>query len=78
MWTAAAPGKVALVVDEWPDRAPQTRPEREHDEFGNLVVLEVAPEEFVFLFGLRQGSILVAEGDEVVRGQELARVGADT
>jgi hypothetical protein len=72
---APAPGRVVRVVDTFSDRVPGTQPGRERDELGNLIVIEVAPEEFFFLGGLEQGSLQVAEGATVERGQHLARVG---
>jgi hypothetical protein len=45
------------------------------DPCGNHVVLEVAPNQFLFLCHLQPGSITVKEGDRVTEGQVLARVG---
>ncbi len=42
---------------------------------GNHVVLDIGPGEFLYLCHLKPGSIRVKEGDAVVRGQEIARVG---
>jgi peptidase M23-like protein len=72
---APAAGRVVSAQGNLPDRAPGTREKPPEEEFGNYLVLEVAPEEFVFLCNLRQGSLLVKGGDAVASGQELARVG---
>lgn len=68
---APASGTVVRVVDDLPDEdAP-----REHD-LGNHVVLEVAPQEFLFVCGLEQGSCAVRVGESIAAGAPLARVGA--
>ncbi|WP_367717283.1 M23 family metallopeptidase [Nitratireductor sp. GISD-1A_MAKvit] len=70
---APADGKVVSVVDGLPDKeigeADISRPA------GNHVVLELAEGEFAFLAHLRRGSISVAVGDEVTRGDEVGRCG---
>jgi hypothetical protein len=43
---------------------------------GNVVVIEVAPDEHVFLAHLQQGSITVAAGERVEIGTPVARAGA--
>jgi hypothetical protein len=45
------------------------------DAGGNQVVLEVAPDEFLFLCHMQPGSITVKKGDRVTAGQVLGRVG---
>jgi murein DD-endopeptidase MepM/ murein hydrolase activator NlpD len=45
------------------------------DAGGNQVVLEVAPDEFLFLCHLQPGSITVKKGDRVTTGQVLGLVG---
>ena len=72
---APASGRVAVLRDAFPDRLPGEIRDPDCDEFGNLIVLEVAEAEFAFLCNLKQGSILVGLGEEVEQGQELARVG---
>ena len=72
---APAGGRVAMLRDTLPDRLPGTPHDRSCDEFGNMIVLEVAGAEFVFLCNLKQGSIVARLGEEVEPGQELARVG---
>jgi hypothetical protein len=78
---APAPGRIVLAVDAYTDRVPGAAPERERDGhmkrdgLGNLIVIEVAPEEYFFLGGLEEGSQRVAVGETVERGQPLARVG---
>ncbi|MCE9527133.1 MAG: M23 family metallopeptidase [Planctomycetales bacterium] len=42
---------------------------------GNQIVLEVAPQQFLFLCHLQPGSIAVQPGDQVAQGQMLAKVG---
>jgi hypothetical protein len=42
---------------------------------GNQVVLEVAPNQFLFLCHLQPGSITVKKGDRVTKGQVVGRVG---
>jgi hypothetical protein len=73
--TAPAAGVVAHVSD----RAPEMRP-GEYDSrveaFGNYIVLEVAPGEFVFLCHLKQGSIRVHEGERVNVGDPIGHVGS--
>ena len=71
---APAAGEVVQVRDGLPDTAPGELP-RDVPGFGNLVVLKVREAEYVFLPHLRAGSILVAEGEAVAAGQELAAVG---
>ncbi|MCA8978607.1 MAG: M23 family metallopeptidase [Planctomycetes bacterium] len=69
-----ASGMVVKVVDGQPDRVPGTRGSAD-EPFGNYVVIEVAPGEYVFLCHLLSGSIQVALTDDVVAGQPLAKVG---
>jgi len=75
---APASGRVAMLLDTHPDQLPGTTRDPACDEFGNMIVLEVAEDEFVFLCNLKQGSILVGVGEEVELGQELARVGSSS
>ena len=72
---APASGRVAMLRDPFPDQVPGAARDPDCDELGNLIVLQVAEAEFVFLCNLMQGSILVGVGEEVELGQELARVG---
>jgi murein DD-endopeptidase MepM/ murein hydrolase activator NlpD len=70
---APADGRVALVRDGVPDAAPgEPEPSRLS---GNLVALEVASNQYMFLVHLKAGSIRVRPGDQVRRGDVLARVG---
>ncbi len=71
---APASGVVALVHDGEPD-APFGGIPRGAEPFGNHVVLEVLPEEFLFLIGLEQGSIEVRAGERVQAGARIGRVG---
>lgn len=43
--------------------------------FGNHVVIEAGPKEFIYLAHFRKGSITVKEGDKVVAGKELGKCG---
>ena len=65
---------VVRAVDGVPDGAIGARSAA--DPFGNHLVLEVAPAEFLFLTQLRAGSIAVAAGARVAAGQQLAEVGS--
>ena len=67
---APCDGTVARVVDEYPDDG-RSAP----DDLGNHLVLEIAPDEYLFLAGLQRGSFAVAPGQPVSRGAPLARVG---
>jgi hypothetical protein len=72
---APAAGAIVHVSDRAPDTPPGEYDSRV-EAFGNYVVLEVAPSEFVFLCHLRQGSISVREGERVEAGAVLGRVGS--
>jgi len=70
---APADGVVVKVVDGVPDAAPDAaEPSRRG---GNIVVLEVAQNQYLFLVHLKSGSLRVAPGDRVRRGDVLAHVG---
>ncbi|HEX6987697.1 MAG TPA: M23 family metallopeptidase, partial [Planctomycetaceae bacterium] len=71
---APAAGKVVKVLDGDPDM-PIGELGGGSDPGGNQVVIEVAPDEFLYLCHLKPGSIRVKEGDVVAAGQEVARVG---
>lgn len=43
--------------------------------FGNHVVIEASPNEFVYLAHFKQGSLLVKEGERVTAGQKLGHCG---
>jgi hypothetical protein len=45
------------------------------DACGNQVVLEVAPDQFLFICHLQPSSILVNKGDHVMTGHVLGRIG---
>ena len=72
---APADGSVVRAHDDEPDLPPEQWT-FEGEELGNYLVLEVAPEEYVFLAHLRRGSLGVRAGERVERGQELAEVGS--
>lgn len=71
---APASGLVVKLVDSQPDRPPGTRGSVD-EPFGNHLVLEVAPGEYVFMCHLLAGSFEVAVLDQVELGQPLAQVG---
>jgi murein DD-endopeptidase MepM/ murein hydrolase activator NlpD len=70
---APADGVVWHVQDDEPDGTIGQR--RLLRAFGNHLVVEVAPEEFLFIAHLRQASITVRPGDRVSAGQSIGRVG---
>ena len=72
--TAPCGATVVRVVDGIADNVPGQM-DTEHN-WGNLVLLQIAPERYVLLAHLAPGSIRVREGETVVTGQELARCGA--
>ena len=71
---APASGVVRAAHDGEPDEAPGAH--RARRAFGNYVILEVAPGEFLFIAHLRRGSVRVGPGDRVEAGQAIARVGS--
>ncbi len=71
---APADGTVVTVVDGWPDVQPYYERDEKHP-LGNHVVIQVADDAYLFIAHLQAGSLLVAEGDTVVAGQEIGRVG---
>jgi len=71
---APADGRVQHVHSGLHDTQPGMM-ERGLEPYGNHVVLEIAPKEFLFLAHLKPGSIAVAEGEAVKRGQPIGRVG---
>ena len=72
---APVSGVIAWVRDGLPDRrlSECTRPGP--PELGNVVVIEVGEEQFLFLSHLQEGSLLVGPGDEVNEGDPVARIG---
>jgi murein DD-endopeptidase MepM/ murein hydrolase activator NlpD len=68
-----AAGRVITVHDGEPDAVPH-RPNRS-GRAGNHVVLEVAPDEYLIVAHLQSGSITVAVGQAVQRGDVIGRVG---
>lgn len=70
---APLPGTVVKVVNDRPDMA-YGRTDQEQI-VGNHIVLRVAPERFVMFAHLKQGSVVVREGEHVERGKELAQCG---
>lgn len=71
---APCAGTVVRVVDGVADNRPGEM-DTQHN-WGNLVLLQVAPERYFLLAHLAPGSLRVRAGDAVVAGQELARCGA--
>jgi murein DD-endopeptidase MepM/ murein hydrolase activator NlpD len=70
---APAAGITRVVYSGEPDRPiGQSRVLR---STGNYIVLEVAPDEFLFVAHLQPGSITVAPGDRVTAGQVIGHVG---
>jgi murein DD-endopeptidase MepM/ murein hydrolase activator NlpD len=70
---APADGRVRAASDGEPDSALGARSLL--DGCGNRVVLEVAPDEFLFLCHLKPGSVTVREGERVTMGQVVGKVG---
>jgi murein DD-endopeptidase MepM/ murein hydrolase activator NlpD len=70
---APAGGRVVHVHDGEPDARPgRAEPSRGG---GNYVVIEIAPEQYLFLVHLRTGTIRVRPGATVRRGDIVGRVG---
>ncbi len=67
-------GTVLRVVDGVPDSLPGAVDTARN--WGNLVLLHVAPDRYLLLAHLAPGSVRVAPGAVVVAGQELGRCGA--
>ena len=72
---APADGTVVHAAGDLPDGAPGTI-DRSIPPLGNHVVLRVAPDEYVFLANLQQGSLSVKEGDSVKAGDPIAKAGS--
>lgn len=71
---APANGIVKMVTDGEPDMPVGIRSRRPYPG-GNSIVIEVSSGQYLFLGHLKPGSIRVRSGDQVNKGQELARVG---
>lgn len=71
---APAAGRVVAITDGRPDRMPGERGSAE-EPFGNHLVVEVAPGEYLYMCHLRAGSFQVSVGEEIELGQALAEVG---
>lgn len=70
---APCDGRVVLAIDGVPDNVPgDTNPVH---LTGNTLVLETEAGEFIMLAHLREGSLAVAKGDQVRKGQVLAACG---
>lgn len=70
---APAPGEVVEVVDTHPDQAIGGRDQK--NPFGNVVVIDHGNHEHSVLAHLRPGSVSVAVGDRVERGQVIGSCG---
>jgi murein DD-endopeptidase MepM/ murein hydrolase activator NlpD len=70
---APAAGLVRTAHDGEADEAPGAH--RARGAFGNHVILEVVPGEYLFIAHLRRGSIRVRPGERVAAGEVIARVG---
>jgi murein DD-endopeptidase MepM/ murein hydrolase activator NlpD len=68
-----ADGRVVRVIDGVPDALPDQA--EAFRRGGNVIVLEVARDQYLFMVHLKAGSLTVAPGDDVKRGDVLARVG---
>jgi murein DD-endopeptidase MepM/ murein hydrolase activator NlpD len=70
---APAAGRVVAIHDGEPDAEPG-EPDRDR-RGGNFVVIEVGPDQFLFLVHLKARSIRVQPGQQVRPGEVVARVG---
>ncbi len=71
---APAAGRVVRVHEGEPDRELPGRV-LPGEPLGNLIAIEIAAGEYLFLTNLRRGSVRVREGQEVAAGEVLAEVG---
>jgi murein DD-endopeptidase len=71
---AVADGTIAAAVDDMPDRTPKPVPPESAS--GNYVSLDLGGGRFAFYEHLQQGSIVVAAGQRVTRGQVIAKLGS--
>jgi murein DD-endopeptidase len=71
---AVADGTIAAAVDDTPDRTPKPVPPESAS--GNYVALDLGGGRFAFYEHLQQGSIVVAAGQRVTRGQVIAKLGS--
>jgi Peptidase family M23 len=72
---APAAGTVAWTRGDLPDRGMNEAAGGDTPELGNVVVIEVAEGQHLFLGHLRAGSLTVAAGDTVEQGQLIGRLG---
>ncbi len=66
-------GTVKRVIQDRPDQSLGTADSKAIE--GNCVVIQIADQRYLMMAHLRQGSVLVKEGDSVNRGQPIARCG---
>jgi hypothetical protein len=74
---SVANGKVVKVVDKYPDVKPGVLDQdlTFKDAVGNHVIVDIGGGRYAFYAHLKPGSITVAPGDHVRRGQQIARLG---
>jgi hypothetical protein len=74
---SVANGKVVKVVDKYPDAKPSVLDQdlTFKDAVGNHVIVDIGGGRYAFYAHLKPGSITVAPGDHVRRGQQIARLG---
>lgn len=72
---APVAGKIVRVVDTLPNMPISFTPNNPEKPAGNHVVIELAPERYLFLAHLDSGSIKVEEGRQVEVGDFIGRVG---
>jgi hypothetical protein len=74
---SVAKGKVVVVVDKYPDVEPGVLDQdlTLKDAGGNHVIVDIGGARYAFYAHLKPNSITVQEGDQVRRGQVLARLG---
>ena len=74
---SVANGKVVDVVDKYPDVKPGVLDPNLtlKDAGGNYVIVDIGGGRYAFYAHLKPGSITVQEGDHVMRGRVLARLG---
>src|SRR5690625_7183013 len=70
---ASGAGTVVTAADGAPDRTPGEL--IDHESLGNHVIIDHGNGEYSFLAHLKQGSVLVSEGQYVQAGEELGEGG---
>jgi hypothetical protein len=74
---AVADGTVVGTLDKFQNQLPNKPEGSERLAYpgGNFIVLQIGKDAYAFYAHLKPGSIKVKEGDKVVKGQEIARLG---